>query len=397
LIRAPVALCLMLLAAANVARAQLIDLDGATRDPSTGLDWLDATATTSLSYDNVIGGAGGWTTRNWRHATLAEACQLFSNHAIAPASPCGTGFASQSGEAVRPLQSLLGLTRVISGQQEDCFGFIDNGGGGPDVGLASLIFSIPATLSLAGVESASAFDRSTALPTHGHLLVRINQAPVSDAGPDDSVLVNEDLALSGMATDPDGDAIVSYLWAVDSQPPGSTPILSDPMAPDSDFRADIEGTYVLSLAASDGFDMGTPDTVAITVGPNLPPTADVSADVTSGVAPLLVTFDGTGSSDPENRPLGYAWDFDDGFEEFFSAVVVHEYTQPGVYQARLRVIDDIGQFDEDIVTITVSGGVPALAPTGRALLATLLAAFGGMRIRRRQARTAERSRVRAPA
>src|ERR1700745_4514710 len=40
---------------------------------------------------------------------------------------------------------------------------------------------------------------------------------------------------------------------------------------------------------------------------NQPPTAVITASPTNGPAPLTVSFDGTGSTDPEGKPLRYSW------------------------------------------------------------------------------------------
>ncbi len=45
---------------------------------------------------------------------------------------------------------------------------------------------------------------------------------------------------------------------------------------------------------------------------NLPPVAVASASPASGPAPLEVSFDGSGSSDPDGTIASYNWDFGDG-------------------------------------------------------------------------------------
>ena len=51
--------------------------------------------------------------------------------------------------------------------------------------------------------------------------------------------------------------------------------------------------------------------ISYTPSGNQPPTAVASADVSFGSTPLSVQFQGNGSSDPEEQPLDYDWDFDD--------------------------------------------------------------------------------------
>ena len=48
-----------------------------------------------------------------------------------------------------------------------------------------------------------------------------NQAPVTDAGEDQTALVGEFIGLQGSAADPDGDPVVDWLWSVESSPAGS--------------------------------------------------------------------------------------------------------------------------------------------------------------------------------
>jgi PKD repeat protein len=73
---------------------------------------------------------------------------------------------------------------------------------------------------------------------------------------------------------------------------------------------------------------------------NQPPVAVASSDVDSGAVPLTVHFSSQGSSDPENQPLTYQWDFQsDGTVDSTAANPTFVYAAPGVYQAKLTVSD----------------------------------------------------------
>jgi glucose/arabinose dehydrogenase len=91
-------------------------------------------------------------------------------------------------------------------------------------------------------------------------------------------------------------------------------------------------------------------------GANHPPTAVISANPTSGAAPLTVRFDGSGSNDLDpGDSLSYAWDLDgDGQLDDSTAVApTHTYATAGSVTARLRVADPAGASDTQSVTITV--------------------------------------------
>ncbi|HEX2506226.1 MAG TPA: PQQ-dependent sugar dehydrogenase, partial [Gaiellaceae bacterium] len=92
---------------------------------------------------------------------------------------------------------------------------------------------------------------------------------------------------------------------------------------------------------------------------NQPPTAVAQASPTNGPAPLTVSFDGTGSSDPDpGDTLSYAWDLDaDGqFDDSAAAQPSFTYAA-GNYTVRLRVSDQAGASSTDSVTIS-SGNTP---------------------------------------
>jgi glucose/arabinose dehydrogenase/PKD repeat protein len=94
---------------------------------------------------------------------------------------------------------------------------------------------------------------------------------------------------------------------------------------------------------------------------NQPPTAVSAASPSNGPVPLTVSFDGTGSSDPEGRPLSYSWDLngDGTFGDATGSTASYTYTAAGVYHPSLRVTDDQGATDTDSVTVTVGNTAPS--------------------------------------
>jgi glucose/arabinose dehydrogenase len=93
---------------------------------------------------------------------------------------------------------------------------------------------------------------------------------------------------------------------------------------------------------------------------NQPPIASAAASPQTGDAPLTVSFDGTGSSDPDGDALSYAWDLDGdgGFDDAAAAQASFTYTATGSYTATLRVTDPAGASDTDAVVITVGNTPP---------------------------------------
>ncbi|MGW4465287.1 PQQ-dependent sugar dehydrogenase [Micromonospora sp. NPDC004704] len=95
---------------------------------------------------------------------------------------------------------------------------------------------------------------------------------------------------------------------------------------------------------------------------NQPPTAVISAQPTSGTAPLTVTFDGTGSGDPDPADEGrltYRWDFtDDGTVDATTPTASFTYTGTGTHTARLTVTDTLGVSASTTVTIQPGNSAP---------------------------------------
>ena len=92
---------------------------------------------------------------------------------------------------------------------------------------------------------------------------------------------------------------------------------------------------------------------------NLSPTAVATATPQCGAVPLAVTFDGSGSSDPDGSIDSYSWSFGDSSTATGSRVT-HSYAAGGTYTATLIVTDNRGARAATTVPITVvAGPVPA--------------------------------------
>jgi PKD repeat protein len=107
-------------------------------------------------------------------------------------------------------------------------------------------------------------------------------------------------------------------------------------------------------------DMNTP--VSGGGNSNQPPIAAASANPSSGIAPLVVSFSSAGSFDPEGGVLTYNWNFGDGTSST-SANPSHTYSAPGSYLPSLTVSDGVNATTSSSLTITVTaaGNQPPIA------------------------------------
>ncbi|XCN71117.1 MAG: PKD domain-containing protein [Candidatus Electrothrix aestuarii] len=100
-----------------------------------------------------------------------------------------------------------------------------------------------------------------------------------------------------------------------------------------------------------------------TVAINFPPKADAGQDVhTCG---QLVSFDGSTSTDPDQDPLAYYWDFGDQ-KNGQGKNVNHQFAAPGLYPVRLRVDDQTGlgnSSDTQQITVQINNPPKAVIHT----------------------------------
>ncbi len=119
------------------------------------------------------------------------------------------------------------------------------------------------------------------------------------------------------------------------------------------------GDYRVTLTVSDG---QASDSTSLTVSAagNRAPVAAASASVSSGPAPLTVSFDGAASGDPDNGPaaLSYLWLFDDGTQST-AVSPTHTFTRNGIYNVSLTVSD--GEASDTASVRVVVSDIPARA------------------------------------
>jgi len=133
------------------------------------------------------------------------------------------------------------------------------------------------------------------------------------------------------------------------------------VVPRTDLQGLLPGTFrVYGLGAGQQNEVTALDAGLLIVGYS--PTANFTANVTSGAAPLAVQFTDNSTGTPS---LTYAWDFGDGGTSSLQHPV-HVYSNPGNYTVNLTVTNDFGSDStEDVITVTtpVPTTIPTTAPT----------------------------------
>jgi PKD repeat protein len=104
---------------------------------------------------------------------------------------------------------------------------------------------------------------------------------------------------------------------------------------------------------------------------NIPPVAEAGPDLSTTVG-ATVSFDGTGSYDPDGTIVNWTWAFGDGTTGW-GACVDHVYASKGTMVAVLAVTDNMGGTATDTVAITVVN-LPPVADAGADISGTVITA-----------------------
>jgi PKD repeat protein len=202
-----------------------------------------------------------------------------------------------------------------------------------------------------GPEAAHAFDKPGLFPVtvtlddggglassrrSEEVYVRVNRAPVAEAGPDRVVCPGDAVAFdAGLSADLDG-TLVGWRWEF------ADGVVLEGSRVERSF--DRPGAHEVRLTVTDdsasACAVGS-DTARVLV--NSPPQVDAGPDreVPVGAAHDVVTFDAGAASDPDGQGVAVLWDFGDGTQAG-NAVARHRYTAPGEYAVRVEARDTTG-------------------------------------------------------
>lgn len=175
-----------------------------------------------------------------------------------------------------------------------------------------------------------------------------NQAPIADASGPYNGTVGVSLGFDGTGSSDLDGTIVAYAWNFGD---GNTGTGSNPS---HSYAA--EGAYTVTLVVTDDAGETGLDTTTANIGAveNEPPVADANGPY-SGTVGGVVTFDGTGSNDPDGTIAAYDWDFGDGTTGT-GQMPTHSYGMDGIYSVTLTVIDDNGAQDSATTSATIGVG-----------------------------------------
>lgn len=163
--------------------------------------------------------------------------------------------------------------------------------------------------------------------------VAVNHPPAAEAGADRHVCRQTLRFDASASADPDADPL-GFTWDFGDGVKGRGPHLVHTYLG--------AGLYPVALLVDDqqGLDNSTDQDKAV-VQINGPPEAVIKVEGDAHCAGQLILFDAGESSDPEEGPLRYLWDFGDG-DSAEDINPIHAYKEGGYYRVRLDVVDDSG-------------------------------------------------------
>ena len=197
------------------------------------------------------------------------------------------------------------------------------------------------------------------------------QAPVADAGPDQTILDSDSsgfeiVTLDGCASQDLDGTIIRYEWSEGDE------VLAEGTEPMAEVELPV-GTHIVTLTVTDDDGARGCDEVIIRVDTpvvNELPVADAGPDQTlvdsDGDGSETVVLDGSGSHDPDGTIIKYMWTKGEATLADTSNPQVSIGLTVGTHPIVLTVVDDLGATDQDTVVVTIDPqpGTLAVEPVG---------------------------------
>jgi len=193
--------------------------------------------------------------------------------------------------------------------------------------------------------------------------------------------VNETVTFDASnSSDLDG-TIINYVWNFGDENTGTGVTVSHSYA--------STGTYTVTLIVTDNDLLTNTTTKSITVSPPAKeaPEASFTYSPPNPEVSETITFDASGSSDPDGMIINYIWDFGDGTTGA-GMTVTHSYTLDGTYTVTLTVTDNDAL--TGTTTKTISNVIPEF-PSWIIMPLFMAATFSAVMVYRRLTKKASKS------
>lgn len=194
--------------------------------------------------------------------------------------------------------------------------------------------------------------------------VKLNKAPVAEAGNNVTVCQGTEILFDGTGSIGEDGEELSYSWDFGDGTKGEGTTVAH--------TYQTGGNYKTVLTVDDGQSTRcsvSSDSVFVIV--NTQPSADLNG-VDIACTGDTINFDASKTSDADGDSLTYIWDFGDGTVEQNGPKVSHVYTAGGNYSVRLLVDDKKGtECSKDMAAINVKVNTPPVADAGSNLVCCL--------------------------
>ena len=192
------------------------------------------------------------------------------------------------------------------------------------------------------------------------------QKPDNPSPSDEAEDVGLSITLSVNVNDVDSDLVDVYFYrASDDKLYGTDYDVQSGSTASCNFILPFETTFLWYAEVTDGRLENRSDIWIFTtrqIPPlNEQPVANPGGPYTSVIGEEI-TFDGSGSHDPDGTIDFYRWSFGDGSSQILSISPTHSYSNAGTYIVALTVVDNNGRSSTETTNVIVSASSPNIPP-----------------------------------